>query len=46
MNIEKFINLMFEQKCLWDQSDPSYHLRDIQRRAWSEVSKCMEVSGK
>lgn len=45
MDVEKLINLVHGHKSLWDQSDNSYHLRDIQRKAWREISEEMEKSG-
>ncbi|KAK5639358.1 hypothetical protein RI129_011850 [Pyrocoelia pectoralis] len=44
MDAEKFINLIYGHKCLWDQSDSSYHLRDDQPKAWQEISEEMEIS--
>lgn len=46
MDVDKLINLIHEHKCLWDQSDSSYHLRDLQRKAWREISEEMETSGR
>lgn len=46
MDVEKFINLIYEHTYLWDQSDSSYNLRDLHRKAWREISEEMEISGK
>ncbi|XP_031337208.1 uncharacterized protein LOC116166393 [Photinus pyralis] len=38
MDVEKLINLIYEKKPLWDMTDKSYHMRDIQRKLWQEVA--------
>jgi hypothetical protein len=45
MDVEKFISLIYERKCLWDQSDSDYHLRDWQRNSWKEVDVEMNIPG-
>ena len=46
MDVEKFIDEVYCNKCLWDQSDSSYHLRDVQRKAWRDISVSMNIPGK
>jgi len=46
MDNEKCINLIYQHMCLWDQSDSRYHLRDLHRKAWREISEEMEIPGK
>ncbi|KAJ8936521.1 hypothetical protein NQ318_022609 [Aromia moschata] len=43
MDVEKLINIIYEKKPLWDMTDKSYHMRDIQRKLWQEVAT--EMSG-
>ncbi|ERL85020.1 uncharacterized protein LOC109546506 [Dendroctonus ponderosae] len=38
MDAEKLINLVNERKPLWDMTEKSYNMRDIQRKLWQEVA--------
>lgn len=36
-DVEQLISLIYVHKCLWDESDSSYHLRDLNRIARRET---------
>ncbi|CAH1113434.1 unnamed protein product [Psylliodes chrysocephalus] len=42
MDVEKLISLVNDRKPLWDMTDKTYHMRDIQRKLWQEVA--VEIS--
>ena len=46
MDVEKLITLIYEKKPLWDMTDKSYHMRDINRKLWQEVAVEMNTTGK
>ncbi|XP_026741245.1 uncharacterized protein LOC113503463 [Trichoplusia ni] len=39
MDVTKFISMVYANKCLWDQSDATYLLRDHQNKAWRQISE-------
>lgn len=41
MNTEKLINCVYNRPPLWDKSDKRYHLRDVAKELWCEVSREM-----
>jgi hypothetical protein len=46
MDVEKLILLVQERKYLWDQQESNYHMRNVQKKLWSEVSREMNEPGK
>lgn len=46
MDIEKLISFVFERKALWDMTDQSYHMRDMQRKLWQQVAVEISDNGK
>ncbi|KAL1516667.1 hypothetical protein ABEB36_000550 [Hypothenemus hampei] len=43
MDVEKFIKLIQEHKCLWDQSDSTYNSRDHQGASWRKISNELKI---
>ncbi|XP_075990872.1 uncharacterized protein LOC142986311 isoform X2 [Anticarsia gemmatalis] len=44
MSVEKFINLVKREKCIWDETETSYYLRMYQTRAWIRIAQTMTMS--
>ncbi|CAH0588203.1 unnamed protein product [Chrysodeixis includens] len=39
MDVTKFISLVYANRCLWDQNDATYLLRDHQFKAWRQIAE-------
>jgi len=46
LNVETLINAVYSHSPLWDMRDRRYHIRDLQKRLWTQVAEEVGADGK